>query len=257
MSDTSKRGAFSTAAQRDLEVARGTSGWFDVDAQRKRLEERLRSSVERSPGTRLTRLSAAPRRKVPLLTVALLLAGGTAMAFAGGAYVARDGEEHESDAEPHRRVIPPMRGPAPPAAVVSISAPSAVPSVPAASATTPRQSSSGSDPARVATRPKPGDEIAHLYRLRQIRGEPLRTLAQVEAGHRRFPNGTFWQEREALAVRALVAAGRHDDARIRMRAFVVRFPRSVHTRWMRRELTAAAPSTSSQRSSHPENERLK
>ena len=52
-------------------------------------------------------------------------------------------------------------------------------------------------------------------------------LALVAEHGRRFPNGRLAEEREALRVRSLVAAGRRDEARRAATIFAHRFPRSV------------------------------
>ncbi len=52
-------------------------------------------------------------------------------------------------------------------------------------------------------------------------------LGLVAEHGRRFPNGRLTEEREALRVRTLAAAGRRDEARLAFAAFARRFPRSV------------------------------
>ena len=52
-------------------------------------------------------------------------------------------------------------------------------------------------------------------------------LALVAEHGRRFPNGRLAEEREALRVRSLVAAGRRGEARRAATVFAHRFPRSV------------------------------
>ena len=47
---------------------------------------------------------------------------------------------------------------------------------------------------------------------------------------RRFPNGALVQEREVMAIDALVRSGRRDDAEARARRFDVAYPRSGHRR---------------------------
>jgi hypothetical protein len=52
-------------------------------------------------------------------------------------------------------------------------------------------------------------------------------LAATREHERRFPSGMLVQEREAMAVRALVLLGRRDEARARTDRFRARFPGSV------------------------------
>jgi outer membrane protein assembly factor BamD (BamD/ComL family) len=52
-------------------------------------------------------------------------------------------------------------------------------------------------------------------------------LQKIERHLREYPSGRLAPEREALAVQALVVAGRYDDARRRGAEFAERFPRSM------------------------------
>ena len=54
-----------------------------------------------------------------------------------------------------------------------------------------------------------------------------RALERVREQARRFPNGSLAEEREALRVRSLAAAGRAGEARQAAAAFAEHFPRSV------------------------------
>ncbi len=58
------------------------------------------------------------------------------------------------------------------------------------------------------------------------RGEPALVLEQTEQHARQFPQGRLSEEREALAVRALLALGRTDEARARAEAFRAAYPHS-------------------------------
>ncbi len=53
------------------------------------------------------------------------------------------------------------------------------------------------------------------------------TLLLVSEHTRRFPNGRLAEEREALHVKALIGAGRAEEARRAASAFATRFPRSA------------------------------
>ncbi|MCB9549952.1 MAG: hypothetical protein H6706_29440 [Myxococcales bacterium] len=59
------------------------------------------------------------------------------------------------------------------------------------------------------------------------RGDGAEALRGVDGHRARFPRGRLVEEREALAVRALVLAGRHDEARAAAEAFAARFPDSL------------------------------
>jgi hypothetical protein len=60
-----------------------------------------------------------------------------------------------------------------------------------------------------------------------VSGEPDRALERVAAHNAKFPQGLLTEEREALAVQALVKAGRYDEARTRAAAFRERAPSSL------------------------------
>ncbi len=77
-------------------------------------------------------------------------------------------------------------------------------------------------------------EMENLVRLRAA--DPQQALALAEEGRRRFPGGLYAQEREVLAISALVHLGRRGEAEARARAFVAAYPRS-HLVERVRELT--------------------
>jgi hypothetical protein len=81
-------------------------------------------------------------------------------------------------------------------------------------------------------------EMENLVRLRAA--DPRQALALAEEGQRRFPSGFYVQEREALAIAALVQLGRRGEAVARARAFVAAYPRSHFVERIR-ELTGVAP----------------
>jgi hypothetical protein len=82
----------------------------------------------------------------------------------------------------------------------------------------------------------------HLLELAQraLRDDPARALAIAEQHRRRFAHGQFVQEREMLAIQALVALGRHDRAAARARAFARSYPDSSHLPHLR-DLVHATP----------------
>jgi TolA-binding protein len=78
-------------------------------------------------------------------------------------------------------------------------------------------------PAAVASSPaRLADEIALLDRAEAAvsRGDFRGALAQLGEHYRRFPAGTLTQEAEVLRIRALLGAGRRDDAQARARRFL-------------------------------------
>jgi hypothetical protein len=92
---------------------------------------------------------------------------------------------------------------------------------------------SGRPPAR---QPPASDERRNDVGERQLldvarhaldREDGAATLAAVAEHQRRYPAGVLVQEREAMAVRALVLLGRTDEAQARASRFRSRFPNSV------------------------------
>lgn len=59
---------------------------------------------------------------------------------------------------------------------------------------------------------------------------PGQALERVAEHGRRFPSGLLVQEREVIAIEALVKTGQRDAARARTQAFERSFPRSAHLR---------------------------
>jgi hypothetical protein len=91
----------------------------------------------------------------------------------------------------------------------------------------------------VAASAAPGSTIKAEMALfaearKALASDPGRALALAEEGHARFPRGVFGQEREALAISALVKLGRTDEAKARARAFVQRHPESPMAEGLRK-----------------------
>lgn len=72
-------------------------------------------------------------------------------------------------------------------------------------------------------------EVELLRRARESLGSnPAGALAAAEEHRARFAGGVLAQEREVIAISALIALGRRADARARAARFVASYPRSVH-----------------------------
>ncbi|MBX3225215.1 MAG: hypothetical protein KF795_32160, partial [Labilithrix sp.] len=77
----------------------------------------------------------------------------------------------------------------------------------------------------------PEAEVRLLERAQDaLRSRPAEALALADDHARRFPQGMLAQEREVIAIEALVKTGRTSDARARAARFKARFPGSSHTR---------------------------
>ncbi len=92
----------------------------------------------------------------------------------------------------------------------------------------------------------PVAELALLKRARAAaRSAPRRALVLVAEHAMRFPDGTFAQEREVIAVDALLASNDLAAARARAASFMQRFPGSAHARRIRELLSEAVDSDTS------------
>jgi len=84
--------------------------------------------------------------------------------------------------------------------------------------------------------PSPGDRLAAERALLDIArgafasGDAEGALTAIQRHARDFPRGELTEEREALAVKSLVMAGRYDAARARGARFRAQYPRSVMLR---------------------------
>ncbi len=86
-------------------------------------------------------------------------------------------------------------------------------------------------PAASAVAEGPAVEVRLLERAQDaLRSRPAEALALADDHARRFPRGMLVQEREVIAIEALVKAGRVGEAKARAARFKERFPGSSHTR---------------------------
>ena len=82
------------------------------------------------------------------------------------------------------------------------------------------------------------EESAAVLAIRRtlLAGNAREALTLLARARAEFPHGALAEEREALSVRALMAAGDRDAARLRGEAFLHRFPRSPQAGDVRRLL---------------------
>jgi hypothetical protein len=74
-------------------------------------------------------------------------------------------------------------------------------------------------------------EVRLLQRAQDaLSGAPDRALGLTREHAARFPAGVLTQEREVVAIQALLRLGRRDEARARAEGFVRAFPGSAHRR---------------------------
>lgn len=91
------------------------------------------------------------------------------------------------------------------------------------------------------SRPTAADPMSELRLLRQARvrarSAPEQALDLVAEHEKNFPNGSFVQEREVIAIDALLAAGERQAAASRAQQFFDRYPNSAHSRRVRKLLS--------------------
>jgi hypothetical protein len=172
---------------------------------------------------------------------------GLTLSIAIGAYVM----SHATRSKPaprHARLsaaassaLPRAIGMPAPASIVEAHASEAkAPIAPARVRTSPRRSASTAAPA-------PENELVLLERSRAaLDRDPAAALSLAEAHARSYPSGIFAQEREMLAIEALLKLKRKADARARAERFVERYPDSPQAprvrAWLGRTLSPAADS---------------
>lgn len=118
-----------------------------------------------------------------------------------------------------------------PAATIAVDALPAAPVEPAVAKTTAAREAKprGQGAAIATTTSTQGDELALLEAAsRELDTSPARALALTDEHQSRFRTPKFAQERERLAVVALLRLGRRDDAKRRADAFEAAFPESAH-----------------------------
>ncbi len=85
-------------------------------------------------------------------------------------------------------------------------------------------------------------ETQDIARLRSVaRSEPARALVLAQEGARKFPQGFFSQEREAIAIRSLVNLGRTSEARVRAERFLAAYPRGPAAESIRASVGLSPP----------------
>jgi len=82
-----------------------------------------------------------------------------------------------------------------------------------------------------------------------LASDPGRALAIADEHARVFPSGEFLQEREAVAIDALVRLGRKEEAQRRARALVERFPETPYA--VRVEMAVGKPAAAAPKSAPP------
>ena len=203
---------------------------FDLDAG----IEKIRSSLDGGPGGGAPDAATATGAGVKpwLLSAGAAGVGGAALlawSILGGA-----------PATPAEVAAPPTAtqaasAPAPVREVVEPAVPE--PATPSASSAAPPAKSKPA-PVRSAAptrRAILADEVKHLRNARRLAASnPAAAARSADEGHRKFPRGVLYQEREALAITSLARAGQHGPARARAERFLASFPKSPLAEQVRR-----------------------
>lgn len=213
----------------------------ESDARRMRVMTRLTSTAaavglvasvtvgaaHAAPVTWLVRLARLARTKAAIAVGALAI-GGAGGGVVGHELGQRAAEKRAaavvSAAPPAPPVVPVQLSPSPSASSIDVLAlPSSAPVI----APSPRPHSS------VAPRETGDEDLAAELALVQMARTSLArqnfsgALDATEQHGRKFPNGHLAEERESLAIQALVGAGRDSEARARAARFRARYPHSL------------------------------
>jgi hypothetical protein len=109
--------------------------------------------------------------------------------------------------------------PPPAARAPALETPAATPEAEPSTAHTPRTTTDGNSHLR--------NEIAELAQIRSLLArDPRAAYRLAQSGHRAFPAGVLYHEREALAIQALWSLGERQRARGRASLFLTRYPQS-------------------------------
>ncbi|MEO7112132.1 MAG: hypothetical protein ABI183_16935 [Polyangiaceae bacterium] len=179
--------------------------------------------------SRLAQLARTTSRTKSAIAVGALAIGGAT----GGAIGHRLGEEAGRKHATSMQSVPTMvlttlpNGPIAPTA----SASAANGSAPASSAST---SATPQAHASTSSRGQRGDEdlaaelaFVQMARTALARGNFSDALDATDQHEKKFPHGHLAEERESLAIQALVGAGRDDEARARAARFRAKYPSSL------------------------------
>jgi hypothetical protein len=123
-------------------------------------------------------------------------------------------------AAPTTASAPPLLERPEPSAAPAVSAPPPAPKLVARPSPVPSVAASASDP---------DAEVGLLQRAQDaLSSDPARSLALASEHARRFPKGMLAEEREVLAIEALMKLGRSDEANARASRFRATYPSSTH-----------------------------
>jgi len=133
------------------------------------------------------------------------------------------------------RAEPVSARPPPAALIAPATAEPALRAEPARSRAMPRrEAKKPAEPASEVAAADPTAELTLLRRARShVRSAPARALALVAEHEQRFASGVLAEEREVIAIEALLLSGERAAAEARAAAFTARYPQSAHLRRVR------------------------
>ncbi|MBS2017081.1 MAG: hypothetical protein JST00_29615 [Deltaproteobacteria bacterium] len=159
---------------------------------------------------------------------------GAAAVVIGVALLSRPAETNPAPVSPPSTsilpptLVTPANEPAAAPTVIKTVSPSELPTV-AEPVAKPAPSARETGSASAASGGTDTEEIALLARAHEaLRGSPAASLELCREHEKKFANGHFSQEREAVAIEALVYLGRRAEAEKRWSSFRARFPGSSH-----------------------------
>jgi hypothetical protein len=121
-----------------------------------------------------------------------------------------------------------------PAASAPPEAPSATEPAPSVAATT--TATAAARPPAAASDFSAERSLLERARSALARSDGTAAMAAIDEHQRRFPSGSLAEEREALAVRALLASGKRAEAERRAAAFGKRYPNSLFSKMLDADL---------------------
>lgn len=174
-----------------------------------------------SPGERAPAAPPSPMPKVPLWTVAAALAVG----LSGGLLYPRAPEVRVVTVVAQPSAIASIAAPITPSAAPSSTLPSiALSDLPTAAPSTAPPAGSYANPGAALEAERAMLDVA---RTALGRGDGVHALGACDDHARKFPRGVLGEEREAIAVQALLLAHRSDEAQARAERFRKSYPRSI------------------------------
>ena len=230
------------AAIRSLRAIRGSAE--QVEALSRRLASQLATPVPAAAGTAI-----APWLKVTVV----LLSGAIGLYALSRPHQAERSRVHLPQAQPPATT--PVASPLPATALPQAPPAPVLPPRPRARTTSKQRATGAAGASAPVSGPAPERELVLLQRSQSaLDRDPGAALALAEEHARDYPRGVFAQEREILAIEALLKLRRRPEALARAELFLQRYAESPHSRRVRALLERShglAPATTQDGTAHP------